>query len=644
VTVEPTTGDVYVADSGNSRIRRIDTSGVITTAAGSGIEGYSTDDVPATTAKLNRPFGVALDSMGRLLIADTGNSRIRRVSASGTITTIAGNGKKGYSGDGGAAKAAKLTTPFSVAAGPMGTVYIADTGNNRVRKVDSSGVITTIAGTGRPGFSGDGGPARDARLYLPSGVAVDETGNVYVADLGNSRVRKISTAGIITTVAGTGRRGFSGDGGAATRAKLYYPTGVAFDEFGALFISDFVNNRVRVVDANGRISTVAGNGAKRFAGDGGSPRQASLDGPFAVAAANNKLYVADAANNRVRLVDGSLHISTLAGSSSDGFSGDGGPAVSGRLFLPSNIATGIHNDLYIADSGDNRVRRVDANGVISTVAGSLIRGFSGDGKPAVTASLAGPKGVAVDRSGNVYVTDTYNNRIRKINRRGIITTIAGTGVAGFTGDGRNARYARLFLPTGIVVDPAGNVYFADTANHRIRRIDRRGIITTIAGTGAVGYAGEGTPARTSRLNIPTGVAIDGSGNVYVADTGNNRVRRIDANGVISTVAGNGRKGYSGDEGDARLASLANPKGIAVTPDGTLYIADTYNQRIRKVTAGRTISTVAGDGIRGLPEQGLPSRLASLLLPASVAVDSAGTLYICDTGDNRILHVEPPVLP
>ncbi|MFN2642360.1 MAG: SMP-30/gluconolactonase/LRE family protein [Actinomycetota bacterium] len=677
VSVDDTTGNVYIADAGNSRIRSVNSSGEISTVAGSGLEGYSSDGVPAIASKLNRPYGVAVGPTGTFYIADTGNSRIRRVDASGTITTIAGTGAKGFSGDGGDATRAKLQTPFAVAAGPMNTIYVADTGNNRVRRVDGNGVIRTIAGSGAAGYSGDGGPATRARLYLPSSLAVDESGDVFVADLGNSRIRKIDTNGTITTVAGSGARGFSGDGGAARRARLFYPTGVALDSFGALFIADFGNNRVRFVDTLGNITTVAGSGKKGFTGDGNAPRSASMNGPWAVALSNNTAYVADAANNRVRSVTTSA-ITTFAGNNSDGFTGDGGRAISARLFLPGTIAAGPNGTLYIADSGDNRVRRVDARGIMMTIAGSPVRGFSGDGRAGTLASLAGPKGVAVDGRGNVFIADTYNNRIRKLNTRGIITTIAGTGSIGFSGDRGRATRARLYLPTAVAVDPSGNIFVADTANHRVRKIDRRGIITTVAGTGVSGYAGEGTPAVTAKLSIPTGLAVDQSGILYIADTGNHRIRKID-HGIITTVAGNGRKGYSGDEGDARLASLSSPKGVAVASDGTIYIADTYNQRIRKVTASRTISTLAGDGSRGIPsiaapsctqlkiplvptpeicspmelpstpyipapEEGLPSRLTALLLPTSVAVDSTGTLYICDTGDNRILSVEAPVLP
>ena len=253
-------GNVFIADTGNSRIRKVATNGIITTVAGNGTAGYAGDGGRATTARLNYPSGVAVDGWGNLFIADSDNQRIRKVATNGIITTVAGNGTAGYAGDGAAATGAHLFSPLAVAVDGWGNLFIADSDNERVRQVDTNGVIWTVAGTGDYGYAGDGGPATNATLWLPVAVAVDGAGNLFIADEGNSRVRQVATNGIITTVAGNGVEGFSGDGGPATEASLYYPDGVAVDAFGDLLIADYFTDRIRLVTPNGLISTLAGNG------------------------------------------------------------------------------------------------------------------------------------------------------------------------------------------------------------------------------------------------------------------------------------------------------------------------------------------------------------------------------------------------
>jgi len=343
--------------------------GIITTVAGNGGYGVLGDGGPATAAELYAAFGVAVDASGNLFIADQANRRIRKVSASGIITTVAGSGPGGeaagggFSGDDGPATSAQLSGPQSVIVDASGNLFIADTYNNRIRRVSVSGIITTVAGSGPRGFSGDGGPATAASLYYPSDVAVDSAGNLFIADFDNQRIRKVSASGIITTVAGNGTQGFSGDGGPATAASLYYPSGVAVDASGNLFIADSGNSRIRKVSASGIITTVAGSGPSGF---------------------------------------------------SSGFSGDGGPATSASLGEPYHVAVDSAGNLFIADTGNSRIRKVSASGIITTVAGSGTDGFSGDGGPAASASLSEPCGVAVDASGNLFIADTYNNRIRRV--------------------------------------------------------------------------------------------------------------------------------------------------------------------------------------------------------------------------------------
>ena len=335
----------------------------------------------------------------------------------GVIRTMAGSNVRGFSGDGGSATSAAFDQPRAAAVAPDGTVFIADTFNHRIRRVDPGGAVTTMVGTGEPNYSGDGGPAGAATLHWPHGLAVDPNGAaLYIADSANHRIRRVELAtGVITTVAGGPAPGFAGDGGPATAALLEDPKGVALAPSGDLYIADSGNERIRRVDRSGTISTVAGSGQTGFGGDGGPALAASFDGPRAVAfdPAGN-LYVADDNNDRVRRIDPAGIITTVAGSATEGFAGDGGPAVAAQLNHPRGVAVDGRGTLFIADSMNHRVRMVDPSGVIGTVAGCGRQGYSGDGGAATVARLFEPRGVAVDTANRVFVADTYNDRIRKV--------------------------------------------------------------------------------------------------------------------------------------------------------------------------------------------------------------------------------------
>ncbi len=341
--------------------------------------------------------------------------------------------------------------------------------------------------------------------------------------------------GIISTFGGNGTQGFSGDGGLATAASLNQPPFVTFDGAGNLYIADEFNNRIRKVDKSGIITTVAGNGAAGFAGDGGPAINAVLNRPIGVNfdPAGN-LYIADTVNQRIRKVDTSGTITTFAGSGALGFGGDGGQATAASFYNPVRTVADALGNVYVADQSEHRIRKINAAGIISTLAGNGVGtpatgAYSGDGGPATSASLNNPTAVAVDAAGNVYFSDQFNHRIRKVTiSTGIITTIAGIGTAGFSGDGGPAVGASLNFPGGMVLDPAGNIYFDDDANHRVRRIDTSGIITTVAGNGSVGFSGDGGPATSAQLNGEFGVALDASGNLYIADILNNRIRKVTA--------------------------------------------------------------------------------------------------------------------
>jgi uncharacterized protein (TIGR03437 family) len=618
----------------NTVLRLDAATGILTLVAGTGVTGFGGDNGPATSALLRYPSGLAVDSTGDLYIADSGNLRIRKV-ANGMITSVAGNGITGYSGDNGPATTAELNNPVGIAVDSAGNMYIADYGNNRIRKV-ANGVITTVAGSGMAGFSGDGGAATSGALGGPDAIAADGAGNLYVTDSTN-RVRKVSN-GIITTFAGTGTAGFSGDNVAATSVQLNTPNGLAVDSNGNVYISDNGNDRVRKV-ANGIISTVAGTGTTGFSGDNGPAASAQIDPPFGVAVDSaGNLYICDLQNGRIRKVSHGV-ITTVAGNGMQGFGGDSGPAVSAQLNSPQGIVADSAGNLYIADTDNNRVRRVKG-GVITTVAGNGTAGYSGDGGPAISAALFmfAYSALALDSQGNLYIDDSGNGCIRKVSN-GMITTIAGGG--SLYDDNVPSTSAHLFDPSGVAVDANGDLYISDITNSRIRRVSN-GIITTVAGTGVDGFSGDGGPATTAQLNSPRGIALDGAGNLYIADSGNARIRKV-SGGLISTVAGNFANPGTGDGGPATSAGLYFPASVAVSSSGDLYIADYDDYRIRKVSSG-IITTVAGTGVDGFSGDGGPAASAQLSQPAGIALGSNSSVYVADLGNQRIRLLSPAPAP
>jgi uncharacterized protein (TIGR03437 family) len=329
-------------------------------------------------------------------------------------------------------------------------------------------------------------------------------------------------------------------------------------------------------------------------------------------------------------------ISTLAGNGVAGFAGDAGPATAANLKFPAGVAFDSAGNMYIADSFNSRVRKVDKNGVITTFAGTGDFGFSGDGGAPTQAVINRPYSLVFDPAGNLYIADTYNDSIRKITASsGLISTIAGFQ-QGFGGDGGPASGASFDTPTGMVMDTAGNLYVADTNNHRIRKIGTDGKISTFAGDGNAADFGDGGPATSASLNGPVGLALDKLGNLYIADSASHRIRKISPDGTITTVAGNGIGGFGGDQGPATQANLYYPKGVAVDPlSGNLYIADWLNSRIRVVTPDGNIYTVAGNGQYDYYGDGGPATSAALKFPWSVTVDAVGNVYVADDENSTI---------
>ena len=772
-------GNVYIVDTAGNRVEEVPgssgtqwgismTAGDLYTIAGSPTGAYG--DSPDGTANeasgggslLETPGGLAFDSAGDLYIADSGNSRVLEIPAvagqnrgSGTMTvndvyTVAGNwgGSQGHSGDGGAATSAFLNDPVGLAVNNGGSdLYIADAGNNRVQEVAaengtqwgsismSANDIYTIAGssTGAVGLTGDGGAATSALLDSPEGLSLSSAGDLYIADTGNNRIQEIPassgaqwgitpafTADDIYTVAGsaTGIPGTSGDSGAATSALLDAPASVVCDNGTQLYIADSGNNRVQEVARTGHtewgipmtiddVYTIAGSaaGAVGFSGDGGAATSAKLDDPGQVALDGTAdLWIADTRNNRVREVQSSTDdISTFAGDGETLASiGNKGPAVDGELFRPACEAQDAQGDVYIADAGNNRIQEIAATdhtqwgitmtaGDVYTIAGSRygMPGLAGDGLAVANSQLNNPYGIAVDSAGDLYIADQGNNRIQEISASsgtqwgqamtaGYIYTVAGsaTGAGGYIPTPGPATSALLSAPDGVAVDSAGDVYIADSGNNRVEEVYASGgqswgqtmtagDMYTIAGnaSGTSGLTGDGGAATSARLWSPQSLAFSPAGNLYIGDTYNCRVQEIPATtggGMtkydIYTVAGSpgGTCGSTGDKTPAVDALLSKPAGMAADANGDLYIADGNNDRIQEIPAadgtqwGQAMTagdmyTVAGNGTKGESGDGGPATSAEMSFAVGVSVDSEGTCT-SPTGPATTCARSPPTPP
>jgi uncharacterized protein (TIGR03437 family) len=616
-------GNLYLSDTDNHRIRRVSSTGMITTVAGTGVAGFSGDGGPGTAAQLNLPYGLAADYDGNLYIADLGNQRVRRIAPDGTITTVAGDGRKGSSPDGSVALQASLLSPRNLAVDDAGTLYISEFEGHRVRRLGADGRMYTAAGTGQSGFRGDGSAAASALLSYPAGLALDRSGALYIADSGNNRIRKIYASGAIGTVLG----------GSASTA-LSVPIAVAVDSVGTIYAADssFV---VRAFTQAGKWMDYAGTGAPGFSGDGGLATKAALTAIHDLLASpySTSLFVSDGV--RVRSVDLAGVIRTFAGDGYVHAVGDGLLANLANLNQPVAVALDYAGNLFIADSGTQRVRQVLPNGIIQTTAGTGAAAMGAEGMAAVTTPLNFPMGVAVDGSGNLLIADTYNHRIRLVTSDGRIHTVAGTGISGSGDDGAPPLTVALRGPRGVCTDRAGGTYIVDTSNHRVLRFVTGGPVQTVAGNGSPGDGGDGGQATLAQLNQPAACQVDSYGNLYIADTLSHRIRKVSATGLISTVAGSGAAGFSGDEGASTSANLSAPLGVAADDAGNLYIADTGNHRVRLVTPDGVIHTIAGAGLPAFSGDTGPALSAQLNLTAGLVLDGSGALYIADSGNQRI---------
>ncbi|HEY0758988.1 MAG TPA: FG-GAP-like repeat-containing protein [Acidisarcina sp.] len=739
-------GDLYIADGINCVVRKVDArTGIITTVAGSGTPGYNGDNGPATSAEIGVPAGLALDSSGNLYISDNYNGVVRKVAAgTGTITTVAGNPSATALGDNGPATAAMLQFPAGLVLDSSGNLYIAT--SLRIRMVNvATGAITTFAGVGYFGSSGDNGPATAATLEQPVSLAIDHAGNIYLADQNASVIRKIAAGtGIITTVAGVGSVNTYpppplGDGGPATSAVLNAPMGVAVDVSGNIYIADTRNNQVRKVTASdGNINRLIGAGpfyCTTLSGDGGPAISSGICEPTGVTVdPAGDLYIAEYALNRVREVTAAVlpptvktsdpvftpaagtfptpqivSIATTTPRASTYLTLDGSPPntmdagyqgsinVTGSVtlnaiaaapgFLPSNAVTSAYTitqpptavintiagdgvfgpvtpgaaatsqglsqlngvavdssgNVYFSDPENEVVWMVSAATGNATIFAGVLGSYgdTGDGGLATAAELAYPGHVAIDAAGNVYIVELAGHKVRKVAAgTGIISTYAGGGQYGILGDNGPATSAYLSTPAGVALDPAGNLYISDESAFRVRKVSPDGTITTVAGGTNTSGTGEGGPATSAFIYYPQDVATDSQGNLYIADS-YGRVRLVTATtGIITTIAGNGAYGESGDGNQATRAEV-DPAALTVDPAGNVYLANSPNTIRRIDAATHIITTIAGSGYTGFSGDGGQPTIAELCYPNGLAIDKSGSIYISDSCNYRIRKVTFP---
>ncbi len=623
----------------------------VQTIAGSNLAG---DGSLATQALLQQPEGVAVAPDGTLFVTDAADHRIRAVSPSGDIRTIAGDGSPGFSGDGGPAAKARLRSPYGLSLDRQGNLYIADLGNARIRLIAPDGTIRTVAGGGAipAGDAADGSPATSLKFTTPRNVLADPFGGFYLSDFDAHRVYFVDFRGILTIFAGTGFPGYGADNIAATRSALRNPAGLAFEPQGGVIIVESGAQRLRRV-ARGTISAflsdalryyplysptgvafdMAGNMYLADARATGALKR-TPQGEITALPLSGRAVAADprggacyAWNNAVYRVDLANKVALAAGGAAPGIgelTGDGGLAENARLLAPAGLAYDRDGNLYVADERAHRIRRVTPSGLITTVAGTGRAGYSGDGGPAFKAALNAPRGLAFDPSGNLYIADSANHAVRLLSPSGTITSVAGNGFPGFRGDGGPASAALLHSPSAVAIDPNGDLFIADTANHRVRRVNRAGLIATFAGSGAPGLAFDGAAAVFAQLHEPRGLAFDPSGNLYIADSANNRIRMVDLTGLLTTF---GEPAFS------------SPRAVTVALDGSLYVADTAKHRICQIVNGTT-RPVAGGASPGFAGDGGPALDAEFQDPAALVFDPLGNLAIADSGNARVRQLRP----
>jgi len=603
-------GTIYVADTKNNTIRKISGETVTTLAGTPGTEGNT--NATGSAARFNEPFGLAVDDSGTVYVADASNNAIRRITSAGVVTTFAGGTGPGSTD--GAATSAQFDEPRGICIDATGTIYVADYDNHLIRKITPAGTVSTFAGQADVQGNADG-IGTSATFRGPMGIAVDATGVVYVADTGNRAIRRISPSGGVTTVTLSG-------------STLSEPRGIAITASGTLLVADYGSHTIRSMTSSGAVTTAAGSIETPGTADG-AITAARFHYPSAVAVSSDgTVHVADTENDTVRKISGGS-VTTTAGLAGRVLTADG-RGTSARFDAPYATAVDSNGVVYVADQAAHIIRRIGTDGEVTTFAG-LPGAFGIDDGTGDGARFYAPTGVAVDSAGNVYVADSLNSTIRKITPARVVTTLAGSGRTRGSADGTGSA-ARFNQPFGIAVDGAGSVYVADSAANTIRKITPAGVVSTLAGrAGSAGTTdGAGTAAR---FTVPYGVAVDSTGTVFVVDHGNHTIRRVTAVGVVTTLAGAGGSAGTAD-GRGTGARFHYPSGIAVGRDGTVYVADTDNQAIRAISSDGEVTTIGGSpgGAASTDGVGIAARFFN---PKGIAASADGRLYIADLGNRSV---------
>ena len=651
-------GNLYIADFSNHIVQKVTPSGLLSIVAGNGTQGAPTPG-PATSSMLSNSQSIAVDASGNLYIADADNAVIEKVTPGGVLSIVAGTGSPGTPTAGSATRS-MLRYPADVTVDSAGNLYIADYSNYVIEKVTPAGDLSIVAGTGNYGAPTPGA-ATSSRLNGPSGVAVDASGNLYIADSGNALVEKVNPGGVLSIVAGNGTSGAPSQG-VAIGSSLGYPEAVTVDASGNLYIADFFNHVIEKVTLSGSLSIIAGTGTE------GPPTpgpvgNSMLSGPNGLAVdATGNLYIADYDNAVVEKITPAVSIRNLpmTGSVGDSFTpaiattGDGATSVVsttsgtcsvtgttvnyvsvGTCTLIARVASGTN---YTSAEGSNQSFTI-ARGMppllLSVVVGNGAAGAPTQGT-ATSSKLKNPRGVVADGSGNLYIADTDNNVIEKATPSGVLSVVAGTGTAGSPVPGP-ATASKLNGPNGVAIDTAGNLYIADSGNALVERVTPSGVLSVVAGTGTAGAPTPGA-ATSSKLNDPSGIALDTSGNLYIADADAHVIEKVSPTGVLSIYAGTGSYGAP-TAGAATSSTLCYPTGVAIDGWGNLFIADADAHVIEKVTPSGVLSVVAGTGATGAPTPGTATN-SKLSVPNGVATDALSNLYIADSDNHVVEKVSP----